>query len=211
MIKQINDIVGDVRVAIDENARSASLIAEGDSDTLTLDEIIRSKIADSVKKVEMNAPVHLLDSGLNFGDDGVYWNANLSGWIILPDDFMRMLVFRMSDWQRSVYDAIDASDELYALQSSPFKGIRGNPDKPVCAITLRSEGKVLEFYSCDSKEATVEQAVYLSVPKIEDGGIHICEKCYSAIVYYIAALTEQTVGNADAAKLFLELSNNLLL
>lgn len=211
MIKQINDIVGDVRVAIDENARSASLIAEGDSDTLTLDEIIRSKIADSVKRVEMNAPVHLLDSGLNFGDDGVYWNANLSGWIILPDDFMRMLVFRMSDWQRSVYDAIDASDELYALQSSPFKGIRGNPDKPVCAITLRSEGKVLEFYSCDSKEATVEQAVYLSVPKIEDGGIHICEKCYSAIVYYIAALTEQTVGNADAAKLFLELSNNLLL
>lgn len=211
MIKQIEDIVRDVRIAIDENARSASLIVEGDLDTLTLDEIIKSKIADSVKRVEMNAPVHLLDSGLNFGDDGVYWNANLSGWIILPDDFMRMLVFRMSDWQRSVYDTIDVSDELYALQSSPFKGIRGNPDKPVCAITLRPEGKVLEFYSCNSKEATVQQAVYLSVPRIEDGGIHICEKCYSAVVYYVAALTEQTVGNADAAKLFLELSNNLLL
>ena len=211
MIKQIEDIVRDVRIAIDENARSASLIVEGDLDTLTLDEIIKSKIADSVKRVEMNAPVHLLDSGLNFGDDGVYWNANLSGWIILPDDFMRMLVFRMSDWQRSVYDTIDAGDELYALQSSPFKGIRGNPDKPVCAITLRPEGKVLEFYSCNSKEATVQQAVYLSVPRIEDAGIHICEKCYSAVVYYVAALTEQTVGNADAAKLFLELSNNLLL
>lgn len=211
MIKQIEDIVRDVRIAMDENARSASLIAEGDSDTLTLDEIIRSKIADSVKRVEMNAPVHLLDSGLNFGDDGVYWNANLSGWVILPENFMRMLVFRMSDWERSVYDPIDASDEQYALQSSPFKGIRGNPQKPVCAITLRAEGKVLEFYSCDSKDATVQQAVYLSTPKIEDGGIHICEKCYSAVVYYVAALTEQTVGNADATKLFLELSNNLLL
>lgn len=211
MIKQIDDIVKDVRIAIDENASSAALIAEGDLDTLTLDDIIKSKIADSVKKVEMNAPVHLLDSGLNFGDSGVYWNANLSGWIILPDDFMRMLVFRMSDWERNVFYTIDASDELYALQSSPFKGIRGNPQRPVCAITLRAEGKVLEFFSCDSKEATVQQAVYLAVPKVEDGGIHICEKCYSSVVYYIAALTEQTVGNTDAAKLFLELSNNLLL
>lgn len=211
MIKQIDDIVKDVRIAIDENASSAALIAEGDSDTLTLDEIIKSKIADSVKKVEMNAPVHLLDSGLNFGDSGVYWNANLSGWIILPDDFMRMLVFRMSDWERSVYDSIDASDEQYALQSSPFKGIRGNPQKPVCAITLRAEGKVLEFYSCDSKDAKIQQAVYLAVPKVVDGGIHICEKCYSSVVYYVAALTEQSVGNTDAAKLFLELSNNLLL
>ena len=97
------------------------------------------------------------------------------------------------------------------MQSSPFKGIRGNPQKPVCAITLRAEGRVLEFFSCDSKDATIQQAVYLSQPRIEDGGIHICEKCYSSIVYHIAAMTEQTFGNTDATKLFLELSNSLLL
>lgn len=211
MIKQIEDIVRDVRIAIDENATSKALFAEGDTETLTLDEIIKSKIADSVRKVEMEAPARLLDSGENFGDSGVYWNANLSGWIILPDDFMRMLVFRMSDWERSVYDTVDEGSEAYALQSSPFKGIRGNPQKPVCAITLRAEGRVLEFFSCDSKYATIQQAVYLSQPRIEDGGIHICEKCYSSIVYRIAAMTEQTFGNTDATKLFLELSNSLLL
>ena len=118
MIKQIEDIVRDVRIAIDENATSKALFAEGDTETLTLDEIIKSKIADSVRKVEMEAPARLLDSGENFGDSGVYWNANLSGWIILPDDFMRMLVFRMSDWERSVYDTVDEGSEAYALQSS---------------------------------------------------------------------------------------------
>ena len=47
MIKQIEDIVRDVRIAIDENATSKALFAEGDTETLTLDEIIKSKIADS--------------------------------------------------------------------------------------------------------------------------------------------------------------------
>lgn len=211
MIKQIDDIIRDVRIAIDQNASSASLISEGDSDTLTLDEIIKSKIADSVKKVEMDAPTHLLDSGLNLGKDGVHWEENCSGWIILPEDFMRLLVFRMSDWTRSVYKPIGADDESYALQSSPYNGIRGNPQKPVCAIVLRAEGLVVEFYSCLSKEATIDQAVYLSVPKIENGGIHICEKCYSSIVYHIASLTEQSLGNVDAAKVFLDLSSSLLL
>lgn len=44
MIYQIDDIIRDVRIAIDQNASSASLISEGDSDTLTLDEIIKSKL-----------------------------------------------------------------------------------------------------------------------------------------------------------------------
>ena len=65
MIKQIEDIVRDVRIAIDENATSKALFAEGDTETLTLDEIIKSKIADSVRKVEMEAPARLLDSGEN--------------------------------------------------------------------------------------------------------------------------------------------------
>ena len=41
MIKQIEDIVRDVRIAIDENATSKALFAEGDTETLTLDEIIK--------------------------------------------------------------------------------------------------------------------------------------------------------------------------
>jgi hypothetical protein len=227
MIKQIEDIVRDVRIAIDENASSTPLILDGDSDTLTLDEIIKSKIADAVKKVEMDAPTRLLESGFKIegigywkeGNTGneilsrnmVYWEDDLSGWMILPEDFMRLLVFRMSDWKKSVYTPIGITDEAYSLQSCPFTGIRGNAEKPVCAIVLRSVGLSLEFYSCTSTDATVEQAVYLPIPIIKDNAIHICKKCYPSIVYYIAALTELSIGNADAARLFSDLSAGLLL
>ena len=40
--------------------------------------------------------------------------------------------------------AISADDPLYDLQSSRYKGIRGNVQKPVCAVVNRAEGKVLE-------------------------------------------------------------------
>ena len=227
MIKQIEDIVRDVRIAIDENATSKALFAEGDTETLTLDEIIKSKIADSVRKVEMDAPTHLLESGFNIegigyrkeGNTGnevlkrntVYWEDDLSGWMILPEDFMRLLVFRMSDWKKSVYTPIGITDEAYNLQSCPFAGIRGNTEKPVCAIVLRSVGLTLEFYSCTSKDATIEQAVYIPIPVIENNGIYICKKCYSSIVYYIAALTKLSIGDADAARLFFDLSARFLL
>lgn len=227
MIYQVDNIVRDVRIVIDENASSAPLILDGDSDTLTLDEIIKSKIVDAVKKVEMDAPIRLLESGFNIegigywkeGNTGnetpnrntVYWENDLSGWMILPEDFMRLLVFRMSDWEKSVYTPIGITDEAYNLQSCPFAGIRGSTEKPVCAIVLRSVGLTLEFYSCTSKDATVEQAVYLPIPVIKNNGIYICKKCYSSIVYYIAALTELSIGDVDAARLFSDLSARFLL
>lgn len=57
-----------VRVAIDMNKGDEPLIMEGDTDTLTLDEIIMSKLADAVRMVVSEAPLHLLESGHDFGD-----------------------------------------------------------------------------------------------------------------------------------------------
>ena len=46
-------MVRDVRVAIDMNRSDRALIAEEDADTLELDDLIRSKLAEGVRLVEM--------------------------------------------------------------------------------------------------------------------------------------------------------------
>lgn len=210
MIYKIHRIARDVRIAIDENKTSEQLITDEDVDTLSLEDIVRSKIVEAVRRVITNAPVHLLDGGVPFGD-AVYWRSNLSGWILLPDDFMRLFIFKMSDWERPVYEPITAADPQYNLQFSRYKGIRGNPQKPVVAIVSRSEGRVLELYSCKSKEATVEQAVYFPLPKLdEDGGIDIPERCYTSVVYEAASLVLATLGQADLSAIMTELSKQLL-
>ena len=125
---------------------------------------------------------------------------------------MRLVVFQMDDWERPVYHAISEDDEEYEKQSSRFKGIRGTAQKPVCAIAIRPEGRVLEFYSCKSTDAMVSRAVYLPYPKIDDyGGVQICERCYQAVIYTIASLVLTTYGNADQSKALSELAKSALI
>lgn len=210
MIYRIAEVARAVRIALDQNNVSEQLLNESDIDTLSLEEIIRSKIEEAARRVETAAPVHLLEEGHSFGE-AVFWEKYESGWVLLPDDFMRLIAFKMSDWERTVYTAISADDPEYLKQSSRYKGIRGNVQKPVCAIVNRAEGKALEFYSCNSESAYVSRASYLPYPKVdEDGGIDISEKCYTAVVYMAAALTLLTYGEADKASAMTELSKTFL-
>ena len=211
MVYEVKDILRDVRIAIDENKTNEQLIEDEDIDTLMLDDIIRSKIVEGVRRAITDAPIHLLDGGVPFGD-AVYWRNQYSGWVMLPDDFMRLLVFKMSDWERPVYEPITAGDPRYELQFSRYKGLRGNPQKPVVAIVSRMEGRVLELYSCNDDTATVEQALYMPLPSIdEDGGIMIPERCYTSTIYQIAALVLATIGQKDFSSVMTDLSKQLLI
>ncbi len=206
----IETVSEDVRIAIDENKTSEQLLGDEDIDTLSLNEIIRSKIEEAVRRVETTAPTFLLEEGHTFGDS-VFWEDNNSGWTLLPDDFMRLIAFRMSDWERTCYNAISVDDPIYDLQSSRYKGVRGNTQKPVCAVVNRAEGKALEFYSCNSEEAYVKRATYLPYPEIDDeDGIDISERCYTAVVYTTAALVLTAYGANDRAEQLNALAKSIM-
>ena len=207
----IDDIVEDVRISLDMNSNSETLSEFEDNDTLSINEIIKSKITEAVKLVHSIAPPHLLDGGHFFGKS-VFWGDMESGWVMLPDDFLRFVVFQMSDWTRAVFHAIETSDPLYNLQSAPYKGLRGTCNNPVCAIAIRHEGRVLEFYSCKDKQATVKKAMYIPYPKFDDNGcVEICEKCYKAVVYAIASRVLAVFGDTDKSNIYNELANNALI
>lgn len=210
MVVQAADMARAVRVAIDMNRGDEPLLMEEDSDTLTLDETIHAKLADAVRMVEMEAPAIMLESGHDFGGEGVFIGKDGKGFVVLPDDFMRLVAFRMSDWHRTVHDAIDENSPEYAMQSSRWKGICGNPEKPVCAIVRRPEGKVLEFYSSRDDTAEVTQASYVPRPRIDAvGGIDVAEDCYRAAVYRAAALVLSSLGDGLSTTM-LEISKSLI-
>lgn len=214
----VSKILTDVRIAIDENMPGSLPVDEKTTDSLTLDldKVIESKIVECVKQVEMAAPLHKLESGHNFSDNGIAWNGDGSGigFVQLPVDFMRLLAFKMKGWSRAVYAPITPESPLYARQSSKCKGLRGTPTKPVCAIGYKpyatSNGRVLEFYSCKDNTDTIEYARYLPMPVISGGNIEICKDCYRAVVYSIAAATLLTFGEADKATALTELAKAAL-
>lgn len=204
-------IIKDVRVTLDQNMDSDALSILGDVDTLALDDIIRSKIVDAVRRIHCEAPQHLLDGRYNFGEE-IYWRENGSGWVLLPEDFMRFIVFEMDDWSHAVFFAHSIDTPEYQRQSSRYKGISGNAHRPLCFISIRPEGRVLEFYSCKSTDAQVRRAMYLPYPAIDiNGGIEICKRCYSAVVYTIASLVLTTFGDTDKSNIMNELAKQCLI
>jgi hypothetical protein len=229
--KGVQAIMEDVRIALDRNNCSCELF--DDIDTTTLDDIIKSNIVKGVRAVHAVAPYYMLEQGHNMADAdtdttegtapglSIYWNGDeydatgkliaqtgdTFGYVALPKDFQRLVVFQLSDWERPVYNAISVDDPEYAKQRSRFKGIRGTAQKPVCAIGVRPEGLVLEFYSCKSRSVTVKRAVYIPLAEIDAGdNVDLSERCYAAIVYKIAALTLFAIGEGERGKLFEELS-----
>ena len=214
MIYQLTTLMREVRIVMDKNMTSTALRGLGDVDTLSVDDIIKSRIVDAARRVELQAPLHYLENGHNFGDN-IYWEQGKDrtgcGWTLLPSDFMRLMVFQMSDWKRPVFQAISPTEEEYALQWSQFSGIRGNTEFPVCAISVRPEGKALEFFSCKDNTAEIVKAVYLPEPKIDsDEGIDICERCHDAIVYMIASLSFYVLGEKEQGDAMAQLSQNLI-
>lgn len=210
MVYNIHNVMRDVRICLDQNMTSEQLLQTDDIDTLALDDIVRSKILEAVVRVHTNAPTYLLEQGHNFGD-AIYWGDLESGWVLLPQDFMRLIVFEMSDWETAVYTAISTTDPEYELQRQRIKALRGTAQKPVCAIATRPEGRVLEFYSCKSEKAYVRRAQYLPYPKIDkDEGIDICERCYTAVLYAAASLVLLTLGEAEKSSALSEISKTAL-
>lgn len=125
-------------------------------------------------------------------------NPDLAWWgsIAMPADFMRLLLFEMSDWDYPVSDPITDQDARYARQRSPFRGVRGNPNRPVVAL----HNSRIEFYCCLSKEATITSAQYAPWPKWADTDISIPPRLYTAAIYQTAALTLQQLGMSETAK-----------
>ena len=232
MIYQVNKILQDVRVCLDRNQTDTALISDGDEETLLLDDIIRSKIVEAVDTVHATAPYWTLEQGHNINVDvededdsdadgdtdevvayapGIHWAPLECGWILLPEDFLRLVVFQMSDWERPVYDVITPDSPEYKKQRSRVKALRGTSQRPVCALVVRPEGKALEFYSCKSNEATVDKAVYIPHAAIDEyGGVDISERCYAAVVYTVASLTLMSMNEPERANIMMEKANSYL-
>ena len=211
-VYQIDKILEDVRVSLDMNQNSDTLIGINDEGTLSINEMIKSKITEAVKRVHITAPSHLLNFGDNFADS-ITWNSNgKSGWTILPDDFMRLITFEMSDWERPCFEAISTDDTKYKMVRSRFP-VMGTPQKPIVAISVSPNGKILEFYSCKDDTATVNKAVYLPYPEIdeESGSVEISQRCYDSVIYTIAALVLAALGENEKSAQFNELAKTNLI
>lgn len=83
-----------------------------------------------------------------------------------PEDFLRPVCIKMSDWRGSVTELTPATDRRARMQASRWEGIRGNRERPV-AIRDRDS---LKLYS-SGEGARLEAGYYMARPRVEEGGV----------------------------------------
>ncbi len=162
----VQSLVEEARVLLNLNP-----VGHACGDTLTIDRILRGRLQQAVDEVLCGAPLHLVGPGLPVRERIVWHRLPEKWWgsILLPDDFLRPLVFEMTGWSCPA-TFIAHGSRLYALQHSPFSGVGGCPERPVAAVVPSALGLRLEFFSCRSCTERIVQARYLPMPHADDTG-----------------------------------------
>lgn len=198
-------IVGMVKVKIDEMMpEGEGVIFEVQNLVYTadnLDILINAFLDPSAKFIHQIVSPTLIDgkiptiapspTALTSPDDG-------SGYIVLPDDYIRLQSFKMASWQIDVIEPIIPANPLYRHQKN--KHARGGAVKPICVVNRKVVSgvvkKILEYYSVTPEAHTLDQFVY--IPEVAAENVQ--DNLVDAMTWVAAAKVLETTGSSDASK-----------
>lgn len=159
---KLSDIVGKVLKYLDENEEIITDRTEFGYPHTALGDLIEGIAADIAVKTVGDAERSDIDEWEE-PDVSVEWTAPGRGEVELPEDFFRLIVFRMSDWDRSVTETMPPDSPQYALRFSDRRN--GNRRlAPAVAITEGYRRRKLEFIGSHDPGAYVELAGYVPHP-----------------------------------------------
>jgi hypothetical protein len=150
-------IKGRVKIKLEEMSEASGQIVENPM----IDEILD----ETADELQLLVPRYLLvadTDSYNDEDAEHVVNADGSGYVVLPDTFLRLSYFKMEEWIKPVFDAISENHPAYVNQHNPFT--RGKPAKPICVIRYDAELSkyILEYFSVTAGSThTVEKAAFI--------------------------------------------------
>ncbi len=110
-------------------------------------------VDDAIRFIGRVAPVRALGAGVGFGSlrpsipsipsIPVSIAVEDTGSVILPNGFVRLIAFQMSDWALPVTDALYSDNPRYRQQADII--LRGTPKRPI--VFICDGDKRLEYYS----------------------------------------------------------------
>lgn len=166
--------------------------------------LINSLLDESAKRVLQTAPIHILTPKLSTAEAVQNASDNKIGYIVLPADFLRIALLKMTEWKREVTDFITPADGKYKLQHNRYT--RGGLAKPVAVLTYKQVAgeskRVVEYYSVNSSHV-VEHLYYIPETLAED----IQTNLQDALTWTCAGMILQVTERGDLAKFAFEQAN----
>lgn len=148
-------IINKVKTRIDEVSASGDVIVNvGVENTKPYDSIIDELLDESALEILLKAPFYRLTISSGNVSPVKDSTDNHIGTITLPTDFLRLVSFRMKEWQQPVTSFAIQGDEVAQKQAN--KHIRGGVAKPVAVLSKSNSGYVATYYSVQSSHELKE-------------------------------------------------------
>lgn len=210
---QRSSIIEAVKIILDENEKVFGTLDLGgeisDPDQLETDTLIGGLIARAIDAVCRIAPLDYLAGAFTQAEATVLnWQDydDYCSMATLPESFTRVVYVRLGGWKRGVAQFIAEDDPLYAEFFSQFSGVRPTKLYPGAAIVTSETPGRLDVVCCPRGTATDGLVYY--VPAAETGDdvteYAIADKCYDAVLYYIAHLYYLTLGDSSRSDMMLQ-------
>lgn len=189
-------LVNKVKTKIDEISTSDTpLQAITMADEKPIDTIIESLLDESALEILLKAPFHRLDITSATPTITQDETDTTTGKITAPEDFLRLVSFRMDDWERSVTELSIKGDAISRRQSNKY--IRGGQSRPVGVLSKSDKGIEIEYYSTKSTTHALSEFLYIKKTSAEN----ITDtQMIEAMTWICAGRALLIVGNADDAK-----------
>ena len=132
--------------------------------------LIKELLDECTDETQLLAPVYLLQPEEHaVSTNDIVENPDNTGYIVLPDDFLRLVSFKMSAWKKALIEAISEDHPKYNLQKNIYT--RGGISKPVAVIRYEpgeNNRKVIEYYSVTNNNHNVDRLLYVNRKKAEN-------------------------------------------
>lgn len=141
-------------------------------------------VDDAARFVGRVAPIRALGQGTSFTNAEKTGNS-----ITLPEGFVRLIAFKMSDWALPVSEALYSDSPRYRQQADPI--LKGSITRPI--VFICNGGTTLEYYS---SAGLVQTAQAFVVSSTED----YPEQLGEAIAWRTAELVLSAMNDAQAVQ-----------
>ena len=163
------DFKRQVRVCLDENKSINTDTLLQDIDTLSLDEIIDSKVEEAALSVIKAAPVTKLgDISKSLKSlPSISKESPYNGEVALPNNFERLVRFKMKSWSHALFVVQQPYTPQWEKAHSGFN-VYGTKDRPVVFLVpseFNGRDLKLEFFCAGSPNDKLDRCLYVARPK----------------------------------------------
>ena len=140
---KISEMVSGVLKYLDENEEMIVDKTEFGYPATSLTDLVAEVLPDVAERTVAEAERGDIDEWLEM--EGDFEWVSRAREMELPEDFLRLAVFRMSDWKRSVSVAVSSDSPVYSLRFNPGCDRKRIRKSPMVAVVEGRGRRKLEF------------------------------------------------------------------